>query len=266
MNLTKSAPRSDVFTVAIVDDHLDEMGIIKRYIDVDLSLQMLFAESDPVKALDLLEENAVDILILDMQMEKLNGVQLLQALRHRPKVIVCSNHTDYAYQTSPFQAAYIAKTVGRKYFEEIITTIKWDLKRIKNRQAATSENIIEIKTFKSAGHHVHIDISKLVYAEIAENMMSFYLEDSDMELGSAMVEIQGLITMRVLRGLLDSTQYVQCHRSFLVNLAQVESSSAKVIHLQNNRGNIPIGASYLKRYKEKNQFWRRQCAAANQKI
>lgn len=260
MSLTKSKWRTDLYTVALVDDHLDEMGLIKRYIDADPSLKLLFAESDPVRALDLLEANMVDILILDMQMEKLNGVQLLRALRHRPKVIVCSNHTDYAYQTSPYQTAYIAKTAGRKYFEEIITAIKWDISRIKNNHSPVLENIIEIKTFKSAGHHVFIDISKLVYAEIAENMMSFYLEDTDFSPGTALMEIQGLITMRALGELLDGARFVQCHRSFLVNLEQVESDSAKVINLRNNRGHIPVGASYLKRYREKKQLWRRQCA------
>lgn len=76
-----------IFRIGIVDDHqliLD--GLQKLLASVD-NYQVAFIENSARKALELLENNPVDLVITDVAMPDLNGAEFIQRLRqNHPKI------------------------------------------------------------------------------------------------------------------------------------------------------------------------------------
>jgi len=245
-----------IYRVGIIDDCLVEMALIKRYIAQDASLNIILETSDPLEGLAFLDNNELDILFLDMKMEPLNGVQFLEALLSMPKVIVCSNHFEYAYDTSSYQCAYIRKTIGIVAFKAIIEKIKGELFALDDF-VQLSDKMIEIRTSKTIGSHAFVDTEKLMFAEINDKVMHFHLDNSDQKSAEKYVVQEGRLKMNVLEGIIDPVQYARVHRSYMVNLAYVENYSSSIVHIREIDKFVPIGETYYGQFKKSIENWRK---------
>jgi len=245
------------YRIGIVDDRLEELNIIQHYIAEDPSLKIVFSLSDPVQAFNLLEQQEIDILILDMEMQPMNGVELLEALKVMPKVIVCSNHPEYTYQTSPYQSAFIKKTVGREMFRQVIENVKQQID-ISEHSVELNDKILDIRASKSAGYHIQINTERLMFAEINDKTMCFYKDNPSRGEGKMYFTKHGNIKMERLEELLDQDQFVRVHRSFVVNMAYVENYSAEHIHIKGVNMMVPIGKTYRKDFMEKIEKYRKK--------
>src|SRR5687767_3765070 len=59
-------------------------------------LKLLAEFSNAIDALNYIKSNSVDLIFLDIRMKKLSGIQLLGALKIKPKVIITSAYQEYA--------------------------------------------------------------------------------------------------------------------------------------------------------------------------
>jgi DNA-binding NarL/FixJ family response regulator len=86
--------------VLLADDH----GIVRRglrsLLETEPSVSVVGEAADGLEALRLCEEQQADMLILDIGMPKLNGIEVAaraQKLPRPPRVIVLSMHADESY-------------------------------------------------------------------------------------------------------------------------------------------------------------------------
>lgn len=84
----------------LADDH----GIVRRglksLLETEPGLDVVAEAADGLEALRLCEEHAPDMLILDVGMPKLNGIEVAaraQKLQSTPRVIILSMHSDESY-------------------------------------------------------------------------------------------------------------------------------------------------------------------------
>lgn len=67
-------------TIVLIDDDATTLAIEKRYTKKFAGVDAM-AFTDSEKAADYLKANKVDLIVLDYSMPKLNGVELIRALR-----------------------------------------------------------------------------------------------------------------------------------------------------------------------------------------
>jgi two-component system response regulator NreC len=101
--------------VLLADDH----GIVRRglrsLLETDPGLTVVAEASDGLEALRLSEEHQPDLLIVDIGMPKMNGIEVAartQKLERPPAVIILSMHADESYITRALAAgarAYLLK-------------------------------------------------------------------------------------------------------------------------------------------------------------
>jgi len=104
------------------DDIARENGVeyLENYFDT------IYEASDAISALKLYEEYSPDIIITDIQMPKLNGLEFIQRIRQKDKkiqVIVISAFCDkeYLFKAIELQLVkYLVKPVKEKEFEEAL--------------------------------------------------------------------------------------------------------------------------------------------------
>lgn len=129
--------------VLLADDH----GIVRRglktLLETEAGLTVVAEASDGLEALRLAEEHKPDILIVDVGMPKMNGIEVAartQKLERPPAVIILSMHSDEAYITRALAAgarAYLLKdatdedllpavravAAGKPFFSPAVTAV-----------------------------------------------------------------------------------------------------------------------------------------------
>lgn len=73
--------------IVLIDDENDILEIIKSSLELIISEHICYHTfSDPIQAVRFIQENEVDIVITDLNMSKLNGVEVYQKLKINSKV------------------------------------------------------------------------------------------------------------------------------------------------------------------------------------
>jgi len=113
--------------ILIVDDEKDMLVLLKRIITEETDHEAV-TESDPLRALDLFKETSFDMVITDLKMPKMDGIQLLEKIREinpNTSVVILTAFATietaveairkgaYDYITKPFRRERILLTLSK---------------------------------------------------------------------------------------------------------------------------------------------------------
>ena len=83
----------------VVDDEPLALHILEDYISKMPFLQLLKATTNPIEALQLVQEGNIDLIFLDIQMPKMGGIDVLRRIAgNRCRVILLTAHADEMYR------------------------------------------------------------------------------------------------------------------------------------------------------------------------
>lgn len=226
--------KRQVYTIGIVDDQLEELAMIIRYLDRLSFISIVFKESSPVHALAMIEEKMPDILLLDLEMPTMNALQLYQSLDHQPVLMICSGHKDYAYEASALRAiAYFPKWLPFEQFERYMLRAIEEVDR--TLPSYPMEESITVPSIHGGGYKTTITIADIIYIEVQDKETTFYCTDFPRK---------GKITLEKLEKLLPNEYFIRVHRSFMVNTQWVESNPQSMIYMYSIANPVPIGKAY----------------------
>jgi len=148
-------------SVLIVDDEEDIRNLLEIYLKSE-GVHVLTA-SNGVEALAVLERNKVDLIILDIMMPRMDGIQACMKIRLENKMPIVmlsakNEDTDKILGLNVGADDYIAKPFNPL---EVVARVKSQLRRFKdlNDFRPTSENEIKINglTINTTTHEVIVD-------------------------------------------------------------------------------------------------------------
>ncbi len=116
---TIALPAVGQVTVLVVDDNTDTLQLLQRYLSG--SRYRFVGVPDPARTIELAEEAAPQIVVLDVMLPGLDGWELLGRLRENPKtrgvpVIVCTILPQEDLATTLGAAGYLRKPVTQMAF------------------------------------------------------------------------------------------------------------------------------------------------------
>ena len=82
----------------IVDDEPPAREVLKRYVQELPMLQVAGECANAIQAFAALQEQAIDLLFLDIRLPQLTGIDFLKTLKNPPKVIFTTAYTEYALE------------------------------------------------------------------------------------------------------------------------------------------------------------------------
>ena len=228
-------------TIIAIDDEPLALQLITRYIEDTPGLSLLGNFRNPVEAAAFLSENNVDILMLDIQMPDLNGIELTRLVAGGPKVIFTTAYKKYAiegfrlevvdYLVKPFSYPEFLKAIQRA--EKLIGFEK------KSRERVSSGN--EFLYLKSNYKIKRINFDDIQYIEGFNDYVKIYTASSD-------EPVQSQITLKVLQGKLPAGKFMRVHRSFIVNLQKVDTVDRGRIVFR--KVYIPVGDQYKDKFED----------------
>ena len=188
----------------LLEDHIRELPF----------LELVKSCKSALEALKTLQEEQIDLIFLDIQMPRLNGLQFLQSLDHPPLVIMVTAYEKYAVESFNLQVAdYITKPFSFERFLKACNRAA-ELFRMKNSamSAATAENHDFFVNVEYT--HVKIVAADIDYIESLKDYIKIYLS-------SGTKPVLTRMSLKSIEAKLPAGTFVRTHKSFLVAISKI---------------------------------------------
>jgi two-component system LytT family response regulator len=204
----------------IVDDEEPARLLLQEYLKQRSDVDLVAECSNGFEAVKAMTELKPDLVILDIQMPKLNGFEVLELVETPPAVIFATAYDQYAVKAFERHAVdYILKPFSKERLDEAVDQVTI---RLKKKNALPVETIAADAGMKPAvlervlvkdGSKVHvIPADKIDYIEAEDDYISIKSE------GKSHLKQQ---RMAELEKMLDPAKFVRVHRSSIINIERI---------------------------------------------
>ena len=221
----------------IIDDEPLAIQLLEDYVSKTYFLEKGFSTTNPLEALQKIEEDDFDLIFLDIQMPELNGMDFLKILNNRINVILTTAYSDFALESYDYGVVdYLLNPISYERFYKSVLKVK-EKSHIQN--SAPKENSSPEKSHffvKSEGKQIKIEFSSILYIEGLRDYVNIKTLNE---------EIIVLENLKNLETVLPS-DFMRVHKSYIINLTKIFSVEGHRIQIENHW--INIGETY------RNQF------------
>jgi len=220
-----------------IDDEPLALELIKKHLSEIPEVQLLQTFDDPLAALAFLQKNTVDILLIDINMPDITGLELVKQLENPPRVIFTTAYKKFAVEGFELDAVdYIIKPIT---FERLKKAISKAI-QMQPVQAEEKENTDTL--FVRAGYKlVPVPISDIQYVEGLQDYVRIFTSQP-----------KAIVTRMTMKGILDKLpedKFKRIHRSYIVSVAAIQNIANKKVKLRNG-SEFAIGSRYLDQINE----------------
>jgi len=214
----------------ILDDEPLAVDILRNYIGMVPGLECVGAFRKPLKALEFLQKNEVDLVFLDIQMPDLSGLQFLKSLPDPPLVVFTTAYSQYAAESYDYDAVdYLLKPIEFDRFLKAVHKARALAAAPTKKTAAPGKSVL----IKSGTKFYRTRWGDIRYVKGAGNYVAFVTKNR---------EILSLMTMQNAADLLPGTIFVRIHKSYIVNIQHLDVVEEEQVRIGEDR--IPIGDAY----------------------
>lgn len=205
----------------IIDDEPLAREIIETFVKDIPFLQLTKSFGDSLQALLYLQNNEVDIVFSDIQMPKINGLELVESLSNPPVIIFITAHRDFAidgYENGVTD--YLVKPVRFERFLKAVNKAKSyiELKRISHSPPINSDRLF----IKSDGKLIKILLDEIQLVEAQGDYIKIINPDET---------YLSQMTLKSMEEFLKPPIFFKVQRSFIINVEKVRSVSGHVVEL-----------------------------------
>lgn len=229
----------NIRTIAIDDEPL-ALKLLSGYVQKTPFMELLGEFDNPLDAMEFLNGQEVDLIILDIQMPDLTGIEFARVQKTNAKLIFTTAYEKYALEGYKLNAIdYLLKPYS---YQEFLTGVNKAKKQLELELGAetTLEANNQFLFLKSEYKIRRINFNDILYVEGLKDYVKVYLARDDKP-------VLSLSSMKAVEEKLPPSHFMRIHRSFIVNLDKIE-----VIE----RGRIVFGKNYIPvsdQYKDKFQ-------------
>ncbi|GAB3325572.1 LytTR family DNA-binding domain-containing protein [Larkinella ripae] len=226
----------------LVDDEPIALDVLATYVRQVEGLELAGRCRSAVEAFTFLQQKPVDLLLLDIQMPQLSGLDLLRTLPHSPKTIITSAYREYALDGFELDVVdYLIKPIP---FDRFIKAVGKVFVR-KAAEVAPGPVVAEepFLFVKEERHLVRVALRDIISLESLRDYVKITT------VGRQVVTRQ---TLGYYEELLPDEQFLRIHRSFMVARDKIVSMTENRISLPGQT--LPIGRFYKARILEQLQI------------
>jgi len=219
----------------IVDDEPLAVNLLADYVQRTPGLVCSLATTQVMDALAVIEQGQTDLLLLDIQMPELTGIQFMKIVRNKCNIILASAYPQYAidgYENDVVD--YLLKPVTYDRFVIAIAKFKNKLQPTPVLPAKPQNDHIFLKT---SNRLQRIDLSSVDYIEGLRDYVAIHTKTG---------KILSLEKMKHLLELLPSENFVRIHKSYIVNKTKITFIEKGAVII--NKISLPIGDTYREEF------------------
>ncbi|MBO4753976.1 MAG: response regulator transcription factor [Bacteroidales bacterium] len=241
-----------MYSVLIVDDEFLARKLLQDYVKKIPEIELAGTAQNAFEAYSFCKERHVDIVLLDIHMPDLNGIELARTLKDVPAVIFTTAYSEYALESYEVAAVdYLLKPIALPRFMQAIEKAIVKLKGVETAAPSDSSNSsLRAPLARTEGSNpstpsnssllikadyklYKINYDDLLYIEGQHEYVSFYTKGK---------RITALYSLKSLEEQLPRDKFIRVHKSYIVsidNISEIEQLNVTVAGQK-----IPIGGSY----------------------
>lgn len=212
----------------IVDDEPMARKGLEEYIKDVSFLEHTGSCENAVKATEFIQQKTVDLMLLDINMPHLTGIEFLKSLERPPMVIFTTAHPDYALEGYSLDVLdYLVKPVMFDRFQKAAQkAFDYQLLRA---STVTSPDFFFIKC-----DHVFekVHFNDVLYVEAMQNYCILHTPAR---------KLMAYITLSGLENKLPTSNFMKVHKSFIVSLDKITALDGNDLFI--NKVQIPVSRS-----------------------
>jgi len=213
-------------TLIIDDEPLARKGMME-YVNEVSFLTLTGDCASAAQAARYLAEGTVDLLLLDIQMPRLTGIEFLKTLSHPPMTIFTTAYTDYAVEGYALDVIdYLVKPIP---FDRFLKGVQkaYDFQQLKRQNASSRPG--DYFFVKSNGLYERIFFSDVLFIESMQNYVIIHLP--------AQKHIV-YITLSGIQEQLPEDRFLKVHKSYVVAVGKVSSIDNNELVINQHR--VPV--------------------------
>ncbi len=216
----------------VIEDEPLALKKVKEFIEQVEYLNLLEGFNNAIDALGYLKKNTVDLIFLDIRMKKLSGIQFLESLQNKPKIIITSAYDEYALKGYELEVVdYLLKPFT---FERFLKSID----KVYNQYNETASNSSNDYIFVKTEYRLEkVVIKDILYIQGMKDYLQIHTMDR---------KIMTLQTFKNLLEILPQIDFQRVHNSYIVSISKIESIERNRIRI--GKDLIPISDSYKDKF------------------
>lgn len=214
----------------IVDDEPLARKGMEEYVKEVAFLQLAGSCENAMKASGHLNEGNIDLMLLDIQMPKLSGIEFLKTLKNPPLVIFTTAFSEYALESYSLDVIdYLVKPIP---FDRFLKATQKAFDFYLMKQKAGPETAQAFFFIKCDHKYEKVNYADVLYVEAMQNYCIIHTAER---------KLITYITMTGLEEQLPHERFLKVHKSFIVSIEKVKALDGSEIVIGNAR--IPISRS-----------------------
>ncbi len=219
-----------------VDDEPKALEVIERYCQKTDQVCLKATFREPVKAMEYLNRESIDLIFLDINMPDINGLQLIQTLKTAPMVVFTTAYSNYAVESYSLNAIdYLLKPI---LFDRFLTAVNKavDMFSAKNGITAKADSVF----IKSGPQTYQVKLNDIFYLEKDGNYIIVHLKDKQILIRENMNDVFDIVP---------PGEFIRVHKSFVVAIKHISVIENHQVIINGEK--IPIGSTFREVLKER---------------
>lgn len=222
----------------IIDDEPLAINVIKKHLTSFENFELVATHTNAVDAYNTLSQTAIDVIFIDINMPKINGIDFLKNLTNPPMTIITTAYREYAVEGFELNVLdYLVKPISFQRFLKAISKVNDELSK-NTAHDNSSPNPNEFAFFKVDKKMVKVFFKDILYIESLKDYVKIKTIYEDFITHKNLISITKVLPM---------DKFTRIHKSYIISVNQVESVVGNTVQITGK--SIPIGRNYQKEAK-----------------
>ena len=203
-----------IFKTIIVEDEPLARKSLERLCGKADQIALLNSFEHATEALNFLEQQSVDLILLDVEMPEISGLELIDKLPYLPQIIITSSKAEYALDAFEYEVTdFLKKPVSQERFvKAMVKAVEREdalNQKMSNLSSASAANELYVK---SDGRYTRLPYDNILYFENVGDYVKVVTTDANYVIHGA---------LKAIDARLEYPRFLKVHRSFIVNLDHI---------------------------------------------
>ncbi len=188
-----------------------------------------------LEAMEVLQNQHIDLIFLDIQMPRLNGLQFLQTLKNPPMVILVTAYPEYALEGYNLNVVdYLLKPVSFERFLKACHKAH-ELFNLQQKAALIKEEVPDFFFVNVEYTQVKIMIPDIAYVEGLKDYLKIYLS-------SGAKPVVTRMSLKAMEEKLPASLFIRSSKSYIIAVNKITRIKRDFLCIGDKE--IPVGEQY----------------------
>ena len=216
----------------IVDDNKMARMAMKQLVNQVKDLELVKECADAMEAYNIINKEPIDLLLLDIEMPGMTGLELTKNLGNkRPLIIFTTAKTDYAVEAFELNVVdYLIKPITPARFLQAVERALDALSSRREEVKLSEQGFVFVK---DNGVLKRINVDEILFLEAMGDYVKVHTLQKFHVLHA---------TLKSIEEKLPPSKFIRVHRSYIVALSKIDSIQEGIIAI--GKSNIPVADTY----------------------